>query len=320
MGAAVRRALAIQDVGTIAVVWNNVDGFTRVLAVVGETDAQAFRSNDAALGIEHERAKGCIAGVDRFHTGAEVAAHVWVDQLDVGYDALIALPNVRVLHAHAILGVVLAMHVLAHALEHGALQDDAVGAAAGVDVAQGEFVKRPSIAQRRAELQARTAWGPIVAAAVQIELLEVEPAIGNAVHALDDDHVLTAGANPADLGVVAVGTPRHALVLPLLQDNGGRQLNVGARIEHREKAFRRAVLQRLPELRLVARPDERAGCATRAGRAGLPPTAGMTLVFSGLRARATERRRRRRQHRSHRPNRTPPHLKLGHDLLHKDFW
>src|SRR5205814_6775385 len=36
MGAAVRRCFAIQNVRTIAVAWNNVDGFARVLAIVRE--------------------------------------------------------------------------------------------------------------------------------------------------------------------------------------------------------------------------------------------------------------------------------------------
>jgi hypothetical protein len=46
------------------------------------------------------------------------------------------------------------MHVLAHALEHRALQDDAVGAVAGVDVPKGELVKAAGIAVRCIELPA----------------------------------------------------------------------------------------------------------------------------------------------------------------------
>ena len=72
-----------------------------------------------------------------------------MDELDVGHDAPIGAPGVGVLHEHAILEMVLAMHVLAHPLEHGALQHDAVGATGGVDVAKGELVETAGIAVRR---------------------------------------------------------------------------------------------------------------------------------------------------------------------------
>ena len=91
----------------------------------------------------------------------------------------------------------------------------------------------------------------------------MEATVVHAFHAAIDDHVVPRGTGPSDLCKVAVRTPHRAIVLALLQDNGGRLLDSGARIEHREKAFRYAVLQRLPELLLVARPDERSWCRRR---------------------------------------------------------
>src|SRR5690242_21236934 len=145
-----------------------------------------------------------------------------MDQLDIGYDSRSSRADTQVLHVHAVLGVVLAMDILTHAFEDGALQDDAVCAVAGIDVAQCELVEGAGIAEGRPQLEAGTAWRALVASAVEIELFEIEPPVRHTLHTLDHDHVLTRRADPTDLRMIAVGSPRHAFVLALLEDNRRR--------------------------------------------------------------------------------------------------
>ena len=218
--------------------------------------------------------------------------------------------DVRVLHQHSVLAMVLTVDVFAHALEHRALQHDSVGAIGGIDVAQGKLVERAGITVRRIQLQAGAARVALIPIAGKIELLEEQPTILHALHALIDDHVGIAGTGPIDLGKVAVGTPRAPIVVFLPDGDGPGERYLGARVEHRNVVVVRTALKGLGKFSLVTSPDESA--------ARPRPLAGARSIVGSLdlRSRAPQghghqqRRRRRRK-------RTPCLLQFCHRFLQK---